>query len=66
MENTPALSEAMVASNTFNKYLRQAREDKRIKAVIIRIDSPGGSVLAVMPCGKRSKRPGKKNRSTPQ
>jgi len=46
MENVPALSEAMVASNTFNKYMRQAREDKRIKAVIIRIDSPGGSVLA--------------------
>ncbi|MBN2355921.1 signal peptide peptidase SppA [candidate division KSB1 bacterium] len=46
VESTPFLSEDVVASNTFIRYLRQAREDNRIKAIILRIDSPGGSVLA--------------------
>ena len=27
-------------------YIKQAREDKKIKAIILRVDSPGGSVMA--------------------
>ncbi len=32
--------------DNFIKNLKKAREDKRVKAIIIRIDSPGGSVIA--------------------
>jgi protease-4 len=35
-----------LGSETFNKAIRSAREDKSVKAVVIRIDSPGGSALA--------------------
>ena len=45
-ESNPLLDQAMVASRNFVRYLRQAREDKHIKAIILRIDSPGGSVMA--------------------
>ncbi len=45
-EAMPAFSESYIASRTFARYLQQARDDKRIKAVILRIDSPGGSVMA--------------------
>jgi protease IV len=44
-DNGP-FSDAMVASQTFTRYLRLARENSRIKIIILRIDSPGGSVLA--------------------
>ncbi len=46
VENAPFVSEDVIASQTFIRYLKQAREDKRIKAIILRIDSPGDSVLA--------------------
>lgn len=36
----------MVGSERFVKAIRQAREDKSIKAVVLRINSPGGSGLA--------------------
>lgn len=39
-------SDYSVSSGTFIKHLRKVREDDNIKAVIIRIDSPGGSVIA--------------------
>lgn len=39
-------NENAVRSDDFISYLRQAREDKEVKAIIIRIDSPGGSVIA--------------------
>ncbi|KAA8499014.1 Serine protease SPPA, chloroplastic [Porphyridium purpureum] len=35
-----------VGSETLIELLRQARNDKRVKAVILRVDSPGGSALA--------------------
>lgn len=35
-----------IKSGDFVKYLKTAREDKNIKAIILRIDSPGGSVIA--------------------
>ncbi|USD35761.1 MULTISPECIES: signal peptide peptidase SppA [Ferrimonas] len=35
-----------VGGNSMAKLLREAREDAKIKAVVIRVDSPGGSVFA--------------------
>ena len=36
----------VVGSATFNKAMRQARENDRIKAVVLRVNSPGGSASA--------------------
>jgi protease-4 len=38
--------EKSISSKEFIKYLKEARENKKIKAILIRIDSPGGSVIA--------------------
>ena len=38
--------QTIVASESFVKELRKARESDRVKAVVIRINSPGGSALA--------------------
>ncbi|MFY8161955.1 MAG: S49 family peptidase, partial [Candidatus Kapaibacteriota bacterium] len=35
-----------IKSGTFVEQLKKAREDKDVKAIILRIDSPGGSVIA--------------------
>ncbi len=35
-----------VGSTTFNKAMREARKNRRIKAVVLRINSPGGSASA--------------------
>lgn len=35
-----------LGSETFVKALREAREDKNVKAIVIRVNSPGGSALA--------------------
>lgn len=35
-----------IRSGDFVRNLRKARNDKKVKAIIIRIDSPGGSVIA--------------------
>lgn len=35
-----------ILSGEFIEYLKKARDDKDIKAIILRIDSPGGSVIA--------------------
>jgi len=35
-----------VGSDTFIQLLRQARDDKNVKALVIRVDSPGGSAFA--------------------
>ncbi len=35
-----------VASTSFVEALRQAREDPRVQAIVLRVDSPGGSGLA--------------------
>jgi protease IV len=35
-----------IGSETFAKDLRKAREDDKIKAIVLRINSPGGSALA--------------------
>jgi protease-4 len=39
-------SSAVVGSDTMLQYLRKARADGSIKAIVLRIDSPGGSALA--------------------
>ena len=39
MENT-------IGSETLSKALREAREDKKVKAIVLRVNSPGGSALA--------------------
>ncbi|MFQ5677759.1 MAG: signal peptide peptidase SppA, partial [bacterium] len=40
------LSGRMMGSQTTVRYLRMAKNDKRIKAVVLRVDSPGGSSVA--------------------
>lgn len=42
----PFGGESQIASESFIKELRKARDNKKVKAIIIRIDSPGGSVIA--------------------
>ena len=41
-----ALEGATVGSDTLIEYIRQARKDSSIRAIILRIDSPGGSAAA--------------------
>ncbi len=36
----------VLGSETLIKYIRQAREDRRVKAIVLRVDSPGGSAVA--------------------
>jgi len=38
--------EQFVGQGSMNKSLKKAREDKKIKAVVLRVNSPGGSALA--------------------
>jgi protease IV len=44
-ENSPT-GEQSIGSDTMVKALNEARDDKTIKAIVIRVDSPGGSGLA--------------------
>ncbi len=36
----------VVGSDTLARYLRRAREDRSVRAIVLRIDSPGGSAIA--------------------
>jgi protease-4 len=36
----------VLGSDTFIKYIRQARSDPSVRAIVLRIDSPGGSAIA--------------------
>jgi protease-4 len=36
----------VLGSETLIKYIREAREDSRVRAIVLRVDSPGGSALA--------------------
>jgi len=40
------VSGGVVGSNTLIDYIRQARHDGSVRAIVLRIDSPGGSVTA--------------------
>src|SRR5512143_1325600 len=42
----PATGEIIMGSDTLASAFRQAAEDKDVKAILFRIDSPGGSVVA--------------------
>ena len=44
-ENSPGGSQS-IGSDTLSKAIDDARDDKSIKAIVIRVDSPGGSGLA--------------------
>ena len=44
-ENSPR-GEQSIGSDTLSKAIKDAGEDKTIKAIVIRVDSPGGSGLA--------------------
>ncbi len=39
-------AEGTIGSETLSKTIREAREDKDIKAIVLRVNSPGGSALA--------------------
>lgn len=39
-------SEGLIGSDTFAEELRKARTNDRVKAIVVRINSPGGSALA--------------------
>src|SRR4029079_15424861 len=38
--------ESTIGSDTLSKAIRQANEDTSVKAIVMRVDSPGGSALA--------------------
>ena len=42
----PFFGEQTMGSTTMIKAIRQARDDSTVKAVVLRVDSPGGSALA--------------------
>jgi protease-4 len=44
-ENSPSGNQS-IGSDTMTKALNDARDDKTVKAIVIRVDSPGGSGLA--------------------
>ncbi len=44
-ENSPT-GEQSIGSDTLTKALNDARDDKTIKAIVLRVDSPGGASLA--------------------
>ena len=44
-ENSPG-NEAVISSAGFSKLVRQVRDDRSVKGVILRVDSPGGDAVA--------------------
>ncbi len=44
--NVGTSESGVIGSETFVKEIRKARKDKKIKAIVLRINSPGGSALA--------------------
>lgn len=45
-QSTTSLQGEMVGADTLREALKEAEEDDNVKAVILRVDSPGGSALA--------------------
>jgi protease-4 len=45
MGSSPFDTEKKITTSAMVKYLRKAREDKDVKVIILRINSPGGSVI---------------------
>ncbi|MEJ5286558.1 MAG: Signal peptide peptidase SppA (protease 4) [Candidatus Kapaibacterium sp.] len=46
IQKSPLSTDVEIDPDSFIKNLKKARDDKKVKAIIIRIDSPGGSVIA--------------------
>lgn len=46
VQKNPFQLDLVIEPSDFIKNLKQARDDKKVKAIIIRVDSPGGSVIA--------------------
>ena len=46
LEGSPFGSEVIIASDDFAKSIRDATKDNNIKAIVLRVDSPGGSAIA--------------------
>ena len=44
--NSPFSTTSLISPRTFKKAFKKAREDDKIKAIVFRIDSPGGSSMA--------------------
>ncbi len=44
--NADPLGGSFVGAETFNEAIRQARDNERVKAIVVRVDSPGGSASA--------------------
>jgi protease-4 len=40
------MSGAMLGSETLIKHIRQVRDDRSVRAIVLRVDSPGGSAVA--------------------
>jgi protease IV len=45
-DTDPVFGDSVLGSDSFNKTLERVREDDDVKAVILRIDSPGGDAFA--------------------
>jgi len=45
-ERSPLSGTVSMGSETISRAIRKAREDRTVKAILLRIDSPGGSALA--------------------
>ena len=45
----------VAAGNTIARYLREAREDDAVRAIVLRIDSPGGAVTAADVMGREAR-----------
>lgn len=46
VSGTSDAGRSVIGSSTFNKAMREARDSDRVKAVVLRINSPGGSATA--------------------
>ena len=46
VNGTSDAGRSVIGSSTFNKAMREARDSDRVKAVVLRINSPGGSATA--------------------
>lgn len=46
MESSSSLSEEGISGIALSKEIREARQDSSIKAIVLRVNSPGGSALA--------------------
>ena len=46
-------SETVIGSERISKAIRKARKDEKVKAIVLRVNSPGGSALHQMSFGEK-------------